>query len=69
MTFDIDAIIKDAQKETKDTIIKVRVSSKQKEDFMQACNNMNIDSSALIRAFMKQCIKKQELRKVIQRNE
>lgn len=60
MEFDIDAIIRDAQKETKDTIIKVRVSSKQKAEFSKACERLHVDGSAMIRSFMQQCIEKED---------
>lgn len=60
MTVDIDAVIKEAQKDTKDTIIKVRVSSKQKTEFIKACEHWHVDSSSMIRSFMQQCIEKED---------
>lgn len=60
MTINLDAIISMARKENKDAILKLRISSKQKNDFMKVCEDMHVDSSALVRAFIQQCIDSQQ---------
>lgn len=56
ISINIQKAVEAAQKESKNSIIKLRVSEEQKNRFMTMCKRRNIDASALIRAMMQQFI-------------
>lgn len=56
VSINIQKAVEEAQKENKNSIIKLRVSEEQKNRFMAMCKRHNIDASALIRAMMQQFI-------------
>nr|DAH95431.1 MAG TPA: hypothetical protein [Caudoviricetes sp.] len=56
VSINIQKAVEEAQKENKNSIIKLRVSEEQKDRFMVMCKKHNVDASALIRAMMQQFI-------------
>lgn len=56
VSINIQKAVEEAQKENKNSIIKLRVSEEQKDKFMTICKRHNIDASAMIRAMMQQFI-------------
>lgn len=56
VSINIQKAVEEAQKENKNSIIKLRVSEEQKDKFMAMCKRHNIDASAMIRAMMQQFI-------------
>lgn len=56
VSINIQKAVEEAQKESKNSIIKLRVSEEQKNRFMNMCKKHNIDASAMIRAMMQQFI-------------
>ena len=53
---DMSKALQDARRDSKNAIIKLRVSEEQKDRFMVMCKKHNIDASALIRAMIQQFI-------------
>lgn len=56
VSINIQKAIEEAQKENKNSTIKLRVSEEQKNKFIAMCKKHNIDASAMIRAMMQQFI-------------
>lgn len=56
VSINIQKAVEEAQKENKNSTIKLRVSEEQKNKFITMCKKHNIDASAMIRAMMQQFI-------------